>query len=326
VKPLKIVRAVEWWEYKFPPILVGVYVMLTNLSPAPLYNLFNCFVLIVLSLITGAVYVSILNDVTDLQEDKRAGKQNRMSSYKRLSQLVFVCIPLVPAVFFAWYLRQNLLSMSLYVSCYIVFTLYSLPPVRLKKRGFPGIIADATGSQMLPTLYAAACASAFLNISLHNVEWISLALWSFCFGLRGILWHQFHDMENDKKSGLRTWVQSLSHRKTKITGIILISIEVFALCVLLINTGQYVCFLSLGLYLVYLYWRYKKNAVEIVMFRYTRANYCIFMNEYYQVFLPLALLMGLAAGHHEYLYLLIVHVLIFPMGSYRVLKHSFSYQ
>jgi 4-hydroxybenzoate polyprenyltransferase len=320
MKLLKVIRAVEWWEYKFPPILVVGYLILTK-SATSISTVIPLFLFIIFSLVAGAVYVSILNDVTDIKDDHLAGKHNRMASYNTSTRVGWVILSLALAACFAWFMRGDLLSLSLYASCYIAFTLYSLPPFRLKKRGLPGIFADAAGSQLLPTLYAASMVSNHLNHELDTRVFMLIAAWSFCFGLRGILWHQFHDFENDLKSGIKTWVQKLDKPKTRILGNSIMAVELCALSLLLANFNQYACFASLGLYLLYLWLHHLKNGVEIITIKYSRINYSIFMNEYYQVFFPSTVLVVLSFMQAEYVYLLTLHVFIFPTGYYRILRN-----
>jgi 1,4-dihydroxy-2-naphthoate octaprenyltransferase len=323
MKILKVIRAVEWWEYKFPPILAGSYFVLTQTS-ASLETVLLLFSLVLASLIAGAVYVSVLNDVTDIQEDALAGKQNRMSGYSALQRGLLLILSLLIATCFCWLLRQYKSALAFYILSYLAFTLYSAPPFRLKTKGLAGIFADAAGSQLLPTLFAAALMASYLDFHLSTYQYLLLGAWSFCLGVRGILWHQFHDLDNDIKSGTYTWVQSLSNRKTRFLGRCILFVEISAISMLIIEFNQFVCFLSLLVYGLYLLlWR-KKSGVQIIMLRYHQTHFTILMNEYYQVFLPITLLLVLSIHNPSFIYLLIIHLLVFPIGLTRVFKNTFS--
>src|SRR5690606_5871512 len=77
VKVVKAIRAAEWWEYKLPPILAIAYA--TSLfSDVPLYELTPFYLFYLASLVVGAIYVSFINDITDIDADLAAGKWNRM--------------------------------------------------------------------------------------------------------------------------------------------------------------------------------------------------------------------------------------------------------
>jgi 4-hydroxybenzoate polyprenyltransferase len=140
-------RAVEWWEYKLSPIFATIYAtaLLLNVSIASLWPV---LVLSLLALIPGAAYVSVINDLTDLKDDLASGKNNRLVGRSRLFIAVTLACCVLPGVLVATHLRNDKLPLTLYLANWAAFSLYSLPPVRLKNRGFPGILADAAGVHM----------------------------------------------------------------------------------------------------------------------------------------------------------------------------------
>src|SRR5580765_6880550 len=77
-KALKIIRSSEWWEYKLSPFLALGYATALFTS-TPLYQLAPRLFLLLISIITGAIYVSVINDITDMEDDLAAGKNNRMA-------------------------------------------------------------------------------------------------------------------------------------------------------------------------------------------------------------------------------------------------------
>ena len=318
MKFFKVIRAAEWWDYKLPPILAAAYLVLSASHASP-ESTAPLLIFVVLSLIAGAIYVSIINDMTDIREDMAAGKPNRMEGYGIFTRIVFLATVLSAAFVFCWYMRHHTLSLLLYGGAYVMFTLYSVPPFRLKERKGWGVLADAAGSQLLPTLYTAVISSAYLGYALSNDKFLALGLWSLAFGLRGILWHQFHDLHNDARSGVNTWARQASARTVRLTGYILIVTELCSLAWMLFSFGQYMCFAALGIYLLYVMY-IRKNGTEIMLFRYTRPDYCIFMSEYYQLFLPLTVLVSLTIGNSTFVYLLMLHAAVFHMGIIRVLK------
>lgn len=320
---IKTIRATEWWEYKFPPILIVPYFILYN-SNLELLNAIYIVFFIICALIVGAIYVSILNDITDVEEDRAAGKNNNMAKYSRIKQFLFLSIPIFLALLFCWFLRKNIFALTFYLLSYVSFTLYSLPPFRLKQRGVLGLIADASGSQMLPSLFAVACMSYFSNYQLSINEILTLAVWSLCFGLRGILWHQFHDLENDVRSGLCTIVQRMEKTSTMVTGVIIITIELTAFLWLFHTIGNYYLYITLVIYLIYMLYRRRKTNLQIIIMKYTRPNFDIIMNVYYQVFLPISILVLISINRTEFLGLMVLHLFLFPSGFSRVIKNIFS--
>ncbi|MDT0690317.1 UbiA family prenyltransferase [Salegentibacter sp. F188] len=278
---------------------------------------------ILLSLIPGGIFVSILNDITDIKMDTLAGKSNGMKNFSKTQRGIFLILPLLATFIFLWFMKAAPIAMISYFLCILSFTLYSVKPFRLKERGIWGIFADALGSQVFTTLYATFLILENSNVNIPTVEIILITLWSACFGIRGILWHQFHDLENDIKSGIPTIAQSFSSRKTAITGFLIMATEIIALAGIILISGQYWCFVALLLYFSYIVDRRIRFYTEIIPFKYTRKDYCIFMNECYQIFLPVILLILLSFFEPLYGILLLAHLFLFPIGIIQVGKMVF---
>jgi 4-hydroxybenzoate polyprenyltransferase len=278
---------------------------------------------ILLSLIPGGIFVSILNDITDIKLDALAGKKNRMKNFSKFQRGVFLTLSILLGLLFVWILRTVPMAMTFYLLCGFSYIFYSVKPFRLKEKGVWGILADAFGSQVFSTLYATFLVLANTKIEIPTLQILLIAVWSACFGIRGILWHQFHDLENDRKSGIYTVVQSFSNRKVMITGSLLMSIEVIALFGIILLSQQYWCFVALLLYLGYVVDRRLRFYTEITPFKYTRQDYCIFMNECYQIFLPVTLLVLLSLSDPYFITLLVAHLCLFPIGIMQVGKIVF---
>lgn len=321
---IKIIRATEWWEYKFPPILVIPYFIILSDTNLKLSTVVCSVLFIIAALVVGAIYVSILNDITDIKEDAIAGKNNNMAKHSRVKQFFILSIPICLALSFCWFLRENNFALAFYVLSYVSFTLYSVPPFRLKKRGVLGLFADASGSQMLPTLFAVTFVSHYSHHQLSTIEILAIAAWSLSFGLRGILWHQFHDLDNDVRSGLYTIVQRMGRRTTIATGLLIITIELIAFLWLMYAIGNQYLYIALLLYIIYMLYRIKKSDLEIIIIKYTSPNFDIVMNVFYQVFLPIATLILISTNRPEFLGLTALHLLLFPTGFYRVIKNIFN--
>ncbi len=69
----EIIRATEWWEYKLLPIL-GVFYATPGLSPRVDCGRLAYRDRVADRNVAGAVYVSVINDLTDRDEDRRAGQ------------------------------------------------------------------------------------------------------------------------------------------------------------------------------------------------------------------------------------------------------------
>ena len=117
------------------------------------------FVSLLLALAPCAAYVSLVNDVTDRADDHRAGKTNRMAGRPAWQAALILAAPLGVAAVFTILWLDDLPLVVAYWCAWGAFTLYSVPPFRLKRRGILGVVADASGAHLFPTLVAALLAS-----------------------------------------------------------------------------------------------------------------------------------------------------------------------
>ncbi len=151
---------------------------------------------LLLAIVPAAIYASVINDVTDLAADLEAGKRNGVAGRSRSMVATF-----------AWLWRDDALLLSCYLATWLAFSLYSLPPFRFKERGAAGVLCDAAGEQLFPALVAVflACRGAQRAVS---GAWVaSVAVWALAYGLRGIVWHQLTDVDNDRAAGFRTFAR-----------------------------------------------------------------------------------------------------------------------
>lgn len=313
------IRAVEWWEYKLSPIFATIYAT-AFLLKVSVITLWPLLILTLLALVPGAAYVSVINDLTDLKDDLASGKHNRLIGRSRTFISLTLACCILPGLLVAIHWRHDLLLLTLYLANWTAFSLYSLPPVRLKNRGLLGVMADASGAHLLPTLLVVSLVFRHQQIPL-DLRWFSaVAVWSLSYGLRGILWHQLSDLQNDERAGVSTFVvrHKLS-RLHRLGNFIIFPAELGAFAVMLWHAGSRI---SIGLLLLYvtLQWfrkqRWKMNLVIVA----PRIRYLIVMQEYYEFFYPLAFLLSSSFRYPLDAVVLILHLLIFPRRAAQTLK------
>ncbi|GAB2972545.1 hypothetical protein GCM10027049_02980 [Mucilaginibacter puniceus] len=287
----------------------------TFLSQIPLILLTLC------AIILCAIYVSLINDATDVQDDAKAGKKNQMAAYNIFQQIGLILLPLVVAIgIVVYFLKPFSVANLFYLGSYIAFTLYSVPPFRLKKRGLPGILADALGSQVFPTLFIALCFYQSTNQQINTWSVACMAIWLFCFGLRGILWHQLADKENDKVSGLVTLVQKLSDAQLATLGNCIVAVELAAFAAYVWFDQLYLIIPGLVFYFIYNRLLLKKFSVQQIYVNPNFAQYRIFLFEYYQVFLPVSILIIAAFNNPVNIIALLLHLFLFPSNTLQILR------
>jgi 4-hydroxybenzoate polyprenyltransferase len=315
------VRAGEWWEFKLAPIFAAFYATALTLQ-LPVSSLWRTALTILLALVPGAAYVSVINDLTDRDEDLEAGKPNRLAGRSRGYAAVLIAITVAAGLVFCFLWRRDTLLLSLYLAAWLAFSLYSLPPFRWKTRGILGVLCDASGAHLFPTLVAVVLTFRHADRPVNAVWLLTVAAWAFATGIRGILLHQLEDLEADRHAGVRTFAQRHPPAVTARLGtFITFPIEIAALAAMLWQLRSAWPLAALAGYVllaVLRVVRWRKNTV-IVM---PKPRSMILLHEYYDAWLPIAVLFASALRHPLDVIVLAVHLLVFPTRVLQVLKDA----
>jgi 4-hydroxybenzoate polyprenyltransferase len=317
---LKFTRYVEWWEYKLPPLLSVAYATLIYYD-YPLENAWKQIITLLAAVIVGAIYVSVINDLTDIKEDLKAGKRNSMANLPIAIRFVIVAIILVAAVFFGYLFYPDLKSIVFYALAYVVFSLYSIRPFRFKERGLLGVACDAMGAHLFPALLITANLIYFINVESDLWWYVAISSWSLLYGVRGILWHQFYDRENDLKSHTRTYASKVEPEDFKFSETLIMIFETLGFMIfvghiyneaILWSALMYVCLVFLRIFIL-------KRKIRIIVTN-PGESYQLFLNEFYIVFLPIALIIHMCSTQPFAKLVLIFHVTLFPMNTLLAIK------
>ncbi len=315
-------RVHHWWGFKLPPPLAIFYAS-CGLSNVPVLSKLPALAALTLALASGAAAISLVNDWFDRSEDEAAGKPNRLreASPKDFALLLLPHALLALGFVLLWHDRPLLLAT--YIGCWASFLLYSVPPFRLKTRGFAGILADAAGASLFPCLLALA-AVGVPTAAAQAGAWIAgVALWSLMLGIRGILWHQLADLDHDLKSRTATFVVRASRKRAESLAIrIVFPLELAGLWLMLATLGSSWADWALGAYLVLV-------ALKIVRFRarpaivVDGARRFFLMHDYYLALLPLALLLQAATRQPGDLWVLAFQLVAF-LPVYAILAREIA--
>jgi 4-hydroxybenzoate polyprenyltransferase len=316
---VQTVRASEWWEFKLSPLLATVYATSFYLG-GPLNSLWSLLLLLLVAVVPGAAYVSLINDLTDLNEDLISGKRNRMIGRSRTFIIVVLAACLLPGILVSTYWRNDPLLLCLYLAAWVAFSLYSIPPVRLKARGVAGLFADACGAHLFPTLVAITLVYRRRGTEIDPVWFTSVAIWSLSFGLRGNLWHQLTDLHHDQIAGLGTFARRHNIARLHWVGhFVIFPLELVSFALIIARTGSNVAILFLWVYTLLELSRramWKMNLVIVA----PKDRFSILMFEYYEVFFPIGILLSSALRHPADLIVLIVHLVLFPRRAAQIAR------
>ena len=319
-----MIRSSDWWEYKLPPMLAMSYLIIDQTSYT-IISSWLVFIIVLFSLITGAAYVSLLNDATDINEDKLAGKKNHMAAFSVAKRVSITLLPLfVAGCLVIGPMRRYPLAIGFYLIAYVCFTLYSLPPFRFKKRGILGVFADALGSQVFPMLFIMTFLMGKTGQSLDYIPLIFAGVWACCFGLRGILWHQFSDLKNDTISGMKTIVGTLSNLQIRITGRFILVVELLAFASIILYYRNVYVVIAMTTYALQTFMIRRNWQVIQIILRPSESRYRIFMFEFYQVYFPFAILIGHCFRQPIDIVALAIAFILFYKNPTRVVDEIFT--
>lgn len=305
---LNAVRVSDWWKSKFGTFFAIIYAT-AILHKIPFYELLPVIGFLLLALIPGACFVSIINDLTDIEEDKLVGKKNFFAEKsKPLGYfLIFICLLFGAVVC----LFLSKISLLLYLAAWIVFSFYSIPPFRLKNRGVFGVLADALGAYLFPQIFVISVLSEWFQKDL-NLYWFgAVGVWSMCLGLRGIISHQFTDKKNDEKAGVKTFVRNYSQQfiKKLLTWLIF-PLEIIAFGAMIFVTQNYwalILFLTYLLLTLLSYFLLETKFAVVGNSKYKR----LFLADYYFVFLPISFIISGLFPLADTWIIVVLHLILF---------------
>jgi 4-hydroxybenzoate polyprenyltransferase len=179
--------------------------------------------------ITLTAYGYLINDLADVELDRRAGKPNAFHGVSRTKAALVMVVVFGVMVACGLPFAHRSDFLPLWIVQTLAATFYSLPPVRLKERGVLGLVATIAAQQPLPV------AMAFAALG-HLRTWGALAFVVYVT-LRGIcsdVGHQMRDRERDAATGARTFAVHHGHRVVALIYGLSLELETLLLGVVLI--------------------------------------------------------------------------------------------
>ncbi|HXH20212.1 MAG TPA: UbiA family prenyltransferase [Chitinophagales bacterium] len=310
---LAFLRFYTWWNYKLPPLfgIAFFFVLYTHLSfTVTLQRL----AILIVCMIGTAGFGHYLNDLTDIEADRISGKPNNASGHSTARKIftlgLLLMLGLLP--WFIFYEASTLHFLVLVV--FLLFVLYSVPPVRLKNRGFWGIFSDTLYAHAIPAVVVslAITEEAQMTDKTFNLMLI-IFVWQFFTGFRNIAFHQFEDFEQDRLTGTHTWAVRLGAEKMKrlcvriIYPLELITFLLFLVALFQISIFGGVLLLAMITFRLYIYlFIYEKG------YLFSWRNYFSFVNNSYEEDIPITLLICLCISNPVFVFLLILYCILFP--------------
>ena len=312
--PLSAFRVADWWQFKLPPPL-ALFLGTLVAAGKPLMPRWLDMLALLAAIAACAACVSVINDYFDQEEDARSGKANRVAALSPGLVRTMALLPVAAGATIAFVWRGEPLALILYTASWIAFTAYSAPPLRLKTRGLWGVAADASGSTVFPVLLAVTLAGR-TGASAFDPSWVAAAAaWAAGWGMRGILWHQALDAASDQQGSVRTFVQRRGSRAALLLGRgVALPLELIGLFFLLTLGGSVAPIIFLGIYFGVVAGRSRLWGIA--------DKRPLYLGEYYDGLLPLAMIAASALRFPADWLLLIPYFILFGRRPARVLYHA----
>lgn len=214
-KLVDYLRVRDWINgYLWNTIVVLLFLTIIGLNQSRI----EAFLLFLIYQGLIVIYIGLTNSLADREPDLKAGKKPRIDLFPRKTTIGIIVLAIIGLLSVGIYGNTTTFIISLVIL--LLPILYSFKPIRLKERGFLGIVAAALLLGPLPFLL-------FASLTVINHLALFLALWMFSRQLLLDMFHQQLDYEVDKKTSTKTFAVSIGKTNTK--NIILALFFAFAL-------------------------------------------------------------------------------------------------
>jgi 4-hydroxybenzoate polyprenyltransferase len=219
--PNIVKRTNDWWKPKAGNILAVLYIAALQFS-LDFYGFFASLVPAIITIFGIGLFAYCINDWVDLPTDMKLNKKNMFLDFsisKRTAFLLFtVLLALTPWILLP-YSKYTIYFLGLE---FVLILIYSLPPIRLKTKGFLGALADSAYAYAIPASLAYYTFSLLALSENRKIELdiLILFIWQLFSGLYNIAIHQMEDFSNDKQSLTNTWAIKIGKKKLKTTTIV----------------------------------------------------------------------------------------------------------
>jgi hypothetical protein len=327
-----LVRPRAWW-YNKVPLSVLLWLMLVDGKPLAMPALLGLVALV------GCVcgignYGYALNELFDRDEDIRAGRTNAAHAVANSRMWAVILLSASVATILAE-LCGGASAVALTCLELLLPLAYSIPPLRVKERGWLGVSADALAAHVYPAALAMLIAA---HLSLRIFAWPMIGAvlaWSAATGLRGILSHQLQTEASDRHAGLVTVVHRIGHPKLVAFVLrVLLPIEVIGFSAAFLQSDATALIRIVAvLYLIYEFMKLRFNVFPVIVFDRKYTRYIPFVDEgFYKVVGPLGFALDAAVFDPRYLIIAALHFLLFnprvteEWRQWRLASGAFAHQ
>lgn len=203
----KLLKIHRWWASHYGTMVAFIYlVLLLTPTPPSLSAVVTTFALFTAASLGIGSFGHLLNDLADVSQDLRSGAHNLVASKTAGGRIALFTAALLVGLLPWCFLPVTPAIAGLVAAEYALFMIYSLPPLRLKNRGFLGPATDAMYGYVIPNAVAVLLFSRLGHTIVPFWMMVVLVIWCFLFGLDRIIHHQLLDAAHDESAGVQTFV------------------------------------------------------------------------------------------------------------------------
>ena len=160
----------------------------------------------------------LVNDLSDIELDRAQGKRNAFQNTSRKQALLILLAVLAVGSLLGFPFLSRPGFLLLWLVWVMAASLYSLPPLRLKERGLPGLLATVAAQQTLP-------AALLFIVFGQLVSWGALILVAYATvrGFSSDISHQLRDRPTDSRANSGTF--AVRHSPDRIRQVYAASLE-----------------------------------------------------------------------------------------------------
>jgi 4-hydroxybenzoate polyprenyltransferase len=208
-----IKQSIRWdsWAQGKVSLLCSIMFYLVGKSSGSEYQAILTFVLFLGFSIISSIYGYLINDLFDIEIDKKHGKRNVFENAGFLRGIIIVIVVFVASVMFG----LRFLSKDYFLILWIIWTFsstfYSARPIRFKERGVIGLLFAFMSQYPIPLLLCFAAFGSFGSVDMWGII--------VCTTISGAaleIGHQRFDMEKDHSTNTKTFaVRTGQHKVDK---------------------------------------------------------------------------------------------------------------
>lgn len=309
------IRSVLWWNHIASP-LAGLIYGFGWLGMDHLHHPERTVFLFTCSLFGTASFGYWINDLTDQELDQRAGKPNATLQYTTPVNLLIAGILLLTGSLPWYFMDYHSVGWYAWLSVIITLCLYSIPPVRLKERGFAGVLCDTLYGHLLPVWIVLGIFAPPRLVNAADWRWFAVAGSALLVlkGIRNICLHQLEDRHRDRITGIRTFALVNGPLRTaRLISWVILPLELLLL--MLLATVAHPLFLAGLLFFLFTYglrvwsWKFYRSYSQRMVYRLWYV-----LNDFYEGTFPLLALALLLFRHPGLWWLIPLHVFLFPQA------------